>query len=43
MILPLMGYVPNPDATARFVSSLPMPPMAYAGGDLAESTTDVML
>ena len=43
MILPLMGYVPNPDATARFVSSLPMPTMADAGGDLAESTTDVML
>lgn len=43
MFLPLMGYVPNPDATERFVSSLPMPTMTEAGGALRDDTTDVML
>jgi hypothetical protein len=42
--LPLMGYTPNPRATAEFLATLPRPTLAQAGPDLVlDETKDVFL
>ena len=41
--LPLMGYTPNPEATERFVASLPFPTLASAGPGLADEQRETLL
>ncbi|MEI8285676.1 MAG: hypothetical protein WCG15_00105 [Actinomycetes bacterium] len=41
--LPLMGYTPNPEATERFVESLPFPTLASAGPGLADEQRETLL
>jgi hypothetical protein len=42
--LPLMGYTPNPRATAEFLATLPRPTLAQAGPDLVlDENKDVFL